>query len=1407
MRKNFVVKHGLEIASGGITINQGGLNIVGGDITLPSVLRIGTASGADRFPNTIVSISNTTLFTKPSELHNIGLLAEGTANGSDTTVYGIGVYGVGYTAGGTRSGGVVGEGHVSDTTDTGSSIGVRGYALDAHAGGMNIGLYGSAANGSGNYALYMASGDINSATTQSWFLNGDLTFSGAYTVTIPTLSSTTVNATSVNNVTITKPAANSTLTILDGKTLTANNTLTFTGTDSSSVNFAAGGDVVYKANKLSDLASTTSTELAGVISDETGTGSLVFANTPTLVTPALGVATATSINKVTFTVPLNGSTLTIADGKTLTANNTLTFTGTDSSSVNFAAGGDVVYKANKLSDLASTTSTELAGVISDETGTGSLVFADTPTVITPNVTTSITTDSTTFALIDTNATTVHFARAATAIGIGSGLPGITTINHDLQVAGNITFGAGATQLSATVINVEDPLIYLADNNPADILDIGIVAAYNNGVHTHTGLIRDASDSEWKLFSGVVSEPVDNVIDLTGAVYDNLKIGGLNATTGTFSSGVSATQLTSTIADGTAPFVVTSTTTVANLKAAKVETNANLTGVITSIGNATSIASQTGTGSTFVVDDTPTLKTPVLGVATATSINKVAFTAPTNSATLTLADGSTLATSGSNSITLTSTGTTNATLPAGTVTLVDSTVTTLSSLASVGTITTGTWSGSFGSVSGSNLTNVNAYGLKTATGVVAVSSATAPTNGQVLMASNDTTASWVTPAPSGVTSVSGTGTVNGLSLSGTVTSTGNLTLGGTLSVDLSTSTVTGTLPVTLGGTGVTNSTGTGSVVLSSTPTLVTPVLGVATATSINKVAFTAPEVSATLTLADGSALVTSGANSITLTSTDTTNATLPAGTVTLVDSTVSTLSSLSSVGTITTGTWSGSFGSVSGATLTDVNAYGLKTATGVISISGSDAPTAGQVLVAIGNTSATWQTVSGGSSATGTVTDVTGTGNVNGITLTGTVTDSGSLTLGGALTGVDLTTQVTGILPIANGGTGASTVSGTGNVVMSTSPAISTSITTPSTTFSLINTTATNVNFAGAATTLSVGGSTGSTTVNNNLIVSGNFTVNGTNNIINTNNISVTDSIITLATGNTENSIDIGIIGLYNTNNYTGLVRDASDSNTWKLFEGITTVPTTTVDFTSATYGSLKVGALNAAATTLTGALSGTTGSFSSTVTGTQLISNVATGTAPLVVTSTTPVNNLNINGYAGGLKTTTGSVTTTASANPTTGQFLIATGTSTATWQTLAVSLTSQVSGVLPTANGGTGTTTSSGTGSNVLSTSPTITGLKETNVTMAANDINLSSGNYFTKTISTATTLTVSNVPDTGTVGSFILNLTNGGAAAITWWSGMKWAAGTPPTLTASGRDSLGFYTYDGGTTWTGLVLSKDIK
>lgn len=106
----------------------------------------------------------------------------------------------------------------------------------------------------------------------------------------------------------------------------------------------------------------------------------------------------------------------------------------------------------------------------------------------------------------------------------------------------------------------------------------------------------------------------------------------------------------------------------------------------------------------------------------------------------------------------------------------------------------------------------------------------------------------------------------------------------------------------------------------------------------------------------------------------------------------------------------------------------------------------------------------------------------------------------------------------------------------------------------------------------------------------------------------------------------------------------------------------------------------------------------------------------------------------------------------------------------------------------------------------PKLTGLREAKVAMAANDIDLSAGNVFTKTISGATTLTVSNVPAAGDAASFILKLTNGGSAVVTWWAGVKHPGGTPPTLTVSGRDNLYFETDDGGASWDCTVV-KDVK
>ena len=75
----------------------------------------------------------------------------------------------------------------------------------------------------------------------------------------------------------------------------------------------------------------------------TGSGAIVLGTSPSLITPALGSATATTINKITLTQPATGSTLTIIDGKTLTANNTIALSGTDSTTMTFpGTSGTVV---------------------------------------------------------------------------------------------------------------------------------------------------------------------------------------------------------------------------------------------------------------------------------------------------------------------------------------------------------------------------------------------------------------------------------------------------------------------------------------------------------------------------------------------------------------------------------------------------------------------------------------------------------------------------------------------------------------------------------------------------------------------------------------------------------------------------------------------------------------------------------------------------------------------------------------------------------------------------------------------------------------------------------------------------------------------------------------------------------
>lgn len=170
-----------------------------------------------------------------------------------------------------------------------------------------------------------------------------------------------------------------------------------------------GGGDALTSSPLSQFAATTSLQLKGVISDETGSGALVFATSPTLVTPVLGVASATSINKLSITAPATGATIVPTDGTTITlppATSTVARTVQDEAGFSFAidtvADGDytIILRAPHAGTITETSSKCTSGTATATFKVGSTALGGTANAVSSTQVNQAQASSNTFAAGD-----------------------------------------------------------------------------------------------------------------------------------------------------------------------------------------------------------------------------------------------------------------------------------------------------------------------------------------------------------------------------------------------------------------------------------------------------------------------------------------------------------------------------------------------------------------------------------------------------------------------------------------------------------------------------------------------------------------------------------------------------------------------------------------------------------------------------------------------------------------------------------------------------------------------------------------------------------------------------------------------------------------------------------------------
>ena len=148
-------------------------------------------------------------------------------------------------------------------------------------------------------------------------------------------------------------------------------------------------------------------------------------------------------------IKVSGNILSLGTNLTATGSGNITLTSTGITNVTLPASGVLATSNGRLDQFALTNSIQLRSVISDETGSGSLVFATNPTLVTPDIgnatASGINTTQTTFNLVNTAATTIAFGGAATTLSVGANT-GTTTVKNNLSVIGNLSV-TGTVQIT------------------------------------------------------------------------------------------------------------------------------------------------------------------------------------------------------------------------------------------------------------------------------------------------------------------------------------------------------------------------------------------------------------------------------------------------------------------------------------------------------------------------------------------------------------------------------------------------------------------------------------------------------------------------------------------------------------------------------------------------------------------------------------------------------------------------------------------------------------------------------------------------------------------------------------------------------------------------------------------------